>query len=196
MSQIIQPRSMITKYPAIMRVLQTEVGVSAAFRPGIDPSTTIEMFNGLWDTGATGSAISKIVVDQLGLKPISKIKVFNVHGSKDCDVFLINVILPSGISVNGLSATEGNFGDGIGVLIGMDVISKGDFSISNFSNKTTFSFRIPSSEHIELQSNPIIPIAPKTIELYPGTLPNNRCPCKSGKKYKNCCKTTSPVVAF
>ena len=32
----------------------------------------------------------------------------------------------------------------IGFLIGMDVISLGDFSLSNHEGKTTLSFRVPS----------------------------------------------------
>ena len=34
-------------------------------------------------------------------------------------------------------------------LIGMDIISQGDFSISNKDKKTTFSFRFPSYEEID-----------------------------------------------
>jgi len=35
------------------------------------------------------------------------------------------------------------------MLIGMDVINHGDFAISNFDGKTTFSFRIPSLAKID-----------------------------------------------
>ena len=34
--------------------------------------------------------------------------------------------------------------EGVDLLIGMDIISKGDFSISTFNDVTCFSFRIPS----------------------------------------------------
>ena len=34
------------------------------------------------------------------------------------------------------------------VIIGMDVICKGDFAITNLNGKTTFSFRIPSEKEI------------------------------------------------
>ena len=30
------------------------------------------------------------------------------------------------------------------IIIGMDIISKGDFAVSNLNGKTSFSFRIPS----------------------------------------------------
>ncbi len=38
---------------------------------------------------------------------------------------------------------------GIDVLIGMDIISNGDFAVSNYDGKTYFSFRLPSQEHVE-----------------------------------------------
>ena len=37
----------------------------------------------------------------------------------------------------------------IGVLIGMDVIGMGDFAVSNFGDKTVFSFRIPSDKRTD-----------------------------------------------
>ena len=41
---------------------------------------------------------------------------------------------------------------GIDVLIGMDVISKGDFAISYYNGKTQFSFRIPSQNDVDYKS--------------------------------------------
>ena len=38
---------------------------------------------------------------------------------------------------------------GIDVLIGMDIISKGDFAISNYDEKTQFSFRLPSQKDVD-----------------------------------------------
>jgi len=35
------------------------------------------------------------------------------------------------------------------MLIGMDVICKGDFAITNFQGNTTFSFRMPSMYEID-----------------------------------------------
>ena len=36
----------------------------------------------------------------------------------------------------------------IGMLIGMDIISKGDFAVSNFDGNTVFTFRYPSNSEI------------------------------------------------
>ena len=41
---------------------------------------------------------------------------------------------------------------GIDVLIGMDIINRGDFAVSNRNGKTMFSFRIPSMSDFDFQS--------------------------------------------
>ena len=38
------------------------------------------------------------------------------------------------------------------VVIGMDVICKGDLAVTNYNNQTTFSFRIPSNEEIDFST--------------------------------------------
>jgi hypothetical protein len=74
------------------------------------------------------------------------------------------------------------YNEDFGVLIGMSIINKGDFSISNYDNKTTLSFRIPSVKETDYtKEKPVSHISP------PRTNRNDRCPCNSGKKYKNCC---------
>jgi hypothetical protein len=35
------------------------------------------------------------------------------------------------------------------ILIGMDIITLGDFAVSNFEGVTKFSFRVPSLSHID-----------------------------------------------
>lgn len=71
----------------------------------------------------------------------------------------------------------------IDVLIGMNIISLGDLSVTNYEGKTVFSFRVPSqgcTDYVKLL-NASIPIRKNKIQ------PNELCPCGSGKKYKRCC---------
>jgi hypothetical protein len=65
------------------------------------------------------------------------------------DRFLVNVRLPNGIAFSGIQVTKGNLGDDIDVLIGMDIITAGDFAITNADGKTCMSFRIPSLKKID-----------------------------------------------
>jgi uncharacterized protein YecA (UPF0149 family) len=64
----------------------------------------------------------------------------------------------------------------------MDVIARGDFALSNFNGKTTFSYRIPSvarTDYVKLLESMRPAHHPKINR-------NDPCPCGSGKKYKNC----------
>lgn len=98
-----------------------------------------------WDTGATGSCISHEVVSKLGLTPFGKQSVLTPSGEGIVDTYLVEVILPNNVMVSDLLVGDSEIGkQGIGILIGMDVISKGDFSVSNKDGKTIFTFRMPS----------------------------------------------------
>ena len=159
----------------ILRVLSTPVEFSL-------PAITISKikFQGIWDTGATSTVITQRVVDALGLKPIG---IALVHTASEQNVrtpvFLVDVHLYDGkVCVKDVRVTLGNISDGSDCLIGMDIISLGDFAITNVNGSTTFSFRIPSVQEIDFVK--------QTQQLAPKVGRNDPCPCGSGKKYKLC----------
>lgn len=100
-------------------------------------------FKALWDTGAMSSVVTNQVARMLGLIPVSTAYSRGVNGVKQVPVYLVSIKLPGDVLFN-LVVTEGDSGGGWDMLIGMDVISNGDFCVSNFQGRTTFSFRIPS----------------------------------------------------
>jgi predicted aspartyl protease len=107
----------------------------------------------IWDTGASGSVITQEVVDALNLKPTGQARVWTASESGIIRptygiTLKINNDLPFSIE----EAVLGKIAHGIGCLIGMDVISKGDFSITNFENKTCMSFRSPSQHEIDYEN--------------------------------------------
>jgi hypothetical protein len=103
-----------------------------------------------WDTGATGTCISKELVKELGLLPTGMVKAHTPSGVGIMNKYMINLILNNEVRFVNLSVMDSEIGNqGIDVLIGMDIISLGDFAISNFEGKTQFSFRIPSQSHVE-----------------------------------------------
>lgn len=103
-----------------------------------------------WDTGATGTCISKKIVSQLGLQPTGMIRVQTPSGIGIMNKYMINLILNNEVRIMNLVVMDSEIGNqGIDVLIGMDIISIGDFAVSNFEGRTQFSFRIPSQEHVE-----------------------------------------------
>lgn len=123
--------------------------MSQAYDPasGGTPPAVLQ-FDGIWDTGATNSVITQAVIDGCGLFPITMAQVHGVHGSSMEEVFLVNIHLPGNVAFPGVRVTRGRFVGG-DLLIGMDIISRGDFAISNFNGLTKFSFRIPSQRHID-----------------------------------------------
>jgi len=168
----------------LLRVLKTHCGVCKAFNPlqgGQHPE--ISQFVGLWDTGASGTVISKAVVDKLELKPIGKSKVFHANGESIVNVYAINLFLPNQVGFQFVKVTEGVL-SGFDLLIGMDIITTGDFSITNVGGKTTFSFRVPSVKEVDFVSEEK-PITP-SVSQYGKVGRNDTCPCGSGKKFKQC----------
>ena len=73
--------------------------------------------------------------------------------SKIVQEFLVNVGLPNEVVFSSIRVTMGGFSDA-DVLIGMDIISQGDFAVTNFNQRTVFSFRVPSLETIDFAQVP------------------------------------------
>lgn len=135
----------------VLRALVTRCQCCAAFDPRtLDPSLHPELkqFQAIWDTGATGSVITQNVVDACGLKPTGMTMVRGVHGSQPAETYLVNILLPNGVGFVDIEVTKAELGD-VDMLIGMDIINRGDFSVSSFGGITTFSFRVPAIAAID-----------------------------------------------
>ena len=136
----------VTAVGGLLRELVTDCKACAAFDPTATPQLQrppLEAFKALWDTGATASVITQTVVDKCGLKPTGMAVVHGVHGEATVETYLVNLWLPNNVGVQDLKVTLGQI-KGADLLIGMDVITNGDFSLTNAGGVTVFSFRIPS----------------------------------------------------
>ena len=143
--------------------------------------------NGIWDTGATASVVTKSTAAKLGLIPVGQTLVLGVHGKKRVNVYDITLTLNNrDITLRTLvtECDELSADNSVGVLIGMNVITKGDFAITNHEGHTVMSFRVPSLQTIDFVAG-IKSSQPVVKGKQPGR--NDPCPCGSGKKYKNCC---------
>ena len=109
------------------------------------------MDNIQWDTGATQSVINKVLVEPLGLKPIGKDYVDGFGGTNVSYIYEVNIYTEGELSFKRIKVLAGDIG-GCDVLLGMDIISQGDFAITNKDNQTWFSFRYPSQDHIEFKA--------------------------------------------
>jgi hypothetical protein len=135
------------KSNGVARVLQTQCGICAAFDPNTAPATqrpNYEMFTGIWDTGATGSVITQDVVTRCGLKPTGMVLSHHAGGSAMTETYQVNIQLPNGVQFADFKVTLGVLPHGAHALIGMDIISLGDFNITNVGGKTMFSYRNPT----------------------------------------------------
>jgi len=142
--------------------------------------------NGIWDTGATNSVITKSTAAALGLLPIRIENVRGIHGVKPTNVYYVKITLNNkNITLNAAvtECDELSADNSIGLLIGMNIINLGDFAITNYQGNTTMSFRVPSLQKIDFVSG--IKTGQQIVkDKIPGR--NDTCYCGSGKKYKKC----------
>ena len=137
----------------IMSVLATDVNIY------ISGELVCMLISAIWDTGATSCAITKKVVNDLGLVATGISEVHTANGIVCQNTYTIDVGLPNGVIVSGIAATEVDaLTDSVDALIGMDVITLGDFSITNHNGITCMSFRIPSSHEIDYLKSPFFGI--------------------------------------
>jgi len=107
-------------------------------------------YKAIWDTGATNCVITKKVVQDLGLKPFSKRKVISVHGEQTANVYYVDIFPPSKVCIQRIIAFEtSSLAGEVEMLIGMDVIALGDFSITHAKGKSIMSYRTPSIKDID-----------------------------------------------
>jgi len=185
-------KSFTTTNPGIARVLRNEVHVSKAFDPSSAPkpispqNAGAKKFVAIWDTGASGTVISQKVINECGLKPISIAMVNTANDTRLSSVYFASIFLPNHVYFPQLRVIEGTISEA-DVLIGMDIITRGDFAVTNSDGRTTFSYRWPSTKRIDFveesrkAKEPLLPRALRKVGR------NDPCPCGSGKKYKNCC---------
>lgn len=177
------------KYDGICARIITEVKVCQAFDPNKPPPLSPPHVKtlALWDTGATRSVITKATANALGLVPIGAATVNHAGGSSQASTYLTNFILPNKVGMAGVLVTEcPNIAGDFGAIIGMDIITQGDLSITNVNSQTWMTFRTPSIQTIDyvVEANRI---------KFAGVGRNDPCPCgkqdSGGRrlKFKKCC---------
>lgn len=184
-----EAHSFTVKCKGIARVLLTPIIVSSTFKNNKKQT----QINAIWDTGATSSVISPKMVKECGLIPIGKDKVHTAGGIVTQNVYLINIGLPNGILIESVRVTEAQEIAGADALVGMDIISLGDFAISNFNGETSFTFRIPSNkvfDFVKESNNQKLNECRAELKKSERLLKqhgNEKCGCGSEKKYRYCC---------
>lgn len=183
MGELVEVLNMCIDYTDRIRELETHAYIgrpAATIDEAIKESRELKA---IWDTGAFGTSITPRLADELGLIQSSETTIIGVTGSCLSRVFLISLFLPNGVIIPELEVSECPGDIGCDMLIGMDVITRGDFAISHKGGKTVFSYRVPSLERIDFTN----PNSYGGSALKQPKIPRNSpCPCGSGKKYKHC----------
>ena len=131
------------EYPTLVEDIMTDCDIYSA------DGHKFHTERALWDTGADTTIISSRIVKELNLKPYKSGGISGIGGDTGSNVYLVHVLVPTGDFVSYVEVMESDFQD-IDILIGMDVITFGDFLITNKDGKTTFQFRTPSEGGVEL----------------------------------------------
>jgi hypothetical protein len=115
--------------------------------------------------------------------PTGMTLVHHPQGTCRAETYLVNIYVPNKVAFTSVRVTKGTL-PAHDVLIGMDVIGRGDFAVTNYQGKTVFTYRTPSDGMLDFTGQaPRRPPLPKALSV--GR--NDPCPCGSGKKFKKCC---------
>jgi hypothetical protein len=99
--------------------------------------------------------------------------VTHAGGTSSSPTCLVNFLLPNGVGIIGVFVTQFVTDPDFDAIIGMDIITLGDFSVTNVMGKTWMSFRTPSCVAIDY-------VAEANRIIFAGVGRNEPCPC--GKK--------------
>lgn len=160
--------------------LINEVEIFPAFQLDVANPPAGKKYLALYDTGATHSAISPKVVQELNLPIIRATRVGVGGGFHDTTSHLVNIKLPSNVMCPNFQVAKLLVPSGEDVVIGMDIIGAGDFAVTQDKGNTVFSFRVPSCECVDFVADLNALNKPHKPSR------NGPCPCGNGKKYKSC----------
>lgn len=106
--------------------------------------------NALWDTGASKTCISNRLVEEMKLPVIGMRKTQCASGVQTVTCHIIDIIMPHKIMLTGVPVLAFAGSIYFDILIGMDLITLGDFAITNAKGNTCFSYRTPPNDtHID-----------------------------------------------
>ena len=146
---MIGPRFAFTSVsPMYNMEIITDAFVSAPSKPSEKKS--VIRVKALWDTGASKSVVTPHIIQQLGIKADGAAKVCHAGGESMVGTYLVDIILPNKILLPGIRVSEcAEQGPHFDIIIGMDIISLGDLSITGQGIKRMVSFCFPSTAIID-----------------------------------------------
>lgn len=146
------------RWSSTVPIIMSEVGVAPPITPDDKraPDQVEWLFiNAIWDTGASNSCITDRIATKLQLQQIAIESVSTANGTTLQPVYLIALAIRGDDAHMALQMVKVSAMPGIeqaDMLIGMDIITLGDFAVTNKDGKTWMSFRCPSTAHTDYGS--------------------------------------------
>lgn len=97
--------------------------------------------NAMWDTGSTCTFVSDRIIRALQLEPSGMVGVSGIGGDVDTQKYMIHISLPTGNVVTYFEVLSSEYED-YDVIIGMDIINRGHFSLDSSGENTVFFFSL------------------------------------------------------
>lgn len=153
-------------FTAVSPTYNREVITDAFISAPTPNNIPVQLLNvkALWDTGASNSVIKPHIVNQLGIKADGVAKSINAGGENTVNTYLVNIALPNKMLIPMVRVTEcaETPSSKFDIIIGMDIISLGDLSISGQGIKRVVSFCMPSAVVIDF----VQMLQPKDTQTY------------------------------
>jgi len=141
------------EYGELRKQILTSVSVVEGYdsKTG-SPPTTQKGFTALWDTGASQTAVTPDVANSLKLVPDGYAHC-HVPGGETVNTvtYTVAITLLNKEELDSISVVQLGLLEDFDVLIGMDIITKGDFAVTSEEGRTCFSFRTPPQRKIDFR---------------------------------------------
>ena len=109
----------------------------------LDQQRRVKALRAMWDTGSNATILSTKLVSELRPDHFGQGGMTGIGGQSEGDTYLLHVSLPMGDIITYQEVYEANLGD-YDAIIGMDIITRGNFHLDCIKGETLFSFELPN----------------------------------------------------
>ena len=109
----------------------------------LDQQRRVKALRAMWDTGSNATILSTKLVSELSPDHFGQGGMTGIGGQSEGDTYLLHVSLPTGDIIIYQEVYEANLGD-YDAIIGMDIITRGNFHLDCIKDETLFSFELPN----------------------------------------------------
>lgn len=172
-------------YPGIARTLKSKVKLGLLLLINETKHEFKEDFLALWDTGATNSCIKNSIAVRYSLPVCRQLVCRGAYGKKKVNSYLVSLLLPNNDLIHEIELISCDDSILVDMLIGMDIITRGELIINNYNGITAYSFQIPAPTYLSLDTI----YAREDIKILINEGDEDKpCPCGGLLPFAKCCK--------